>query len=247
MASLIEACDNTMKEPFAGIKVFLWAIPVCMFFTAGANLVNQTIGMITLILFFGLCVTSSNNIITKKPVLVPGINFFSMALNGILGLISMLPYGLVAWFAYWGTTFIQIPNLPVLNDTIHITLDLLIASIPLTALAIFVRRLNPLEVLNLKKYSYGFGEVFLSMSYFLVRLALFSLIVIGFLVYIFSLFIGFENSLWTYLICVLAVFYLIVAANFFAQLSDEIYIFPEKEEAKVREQEEIRKILTKHE
>lgn len=245
MASIIEACDNTIKEPFAGIKIFLWAIPVCMFFAGGANMLCQSIGLLGLFLFIGLCVTTSNNIITKQSVLVPGINFVKISLNALLALIAMLPYGLIAWFAYWAASFIQIPY-PILNDTLHIILDLLIATIPLSALAILVRRMNPLEVLNIKKYLYGFGEIFLSMSYFLVRLALFSAVVVGFLVYIFSLFIGFENSLWTYLLSALGVFYAIIGANFFAQVSDEIYIFPEKEEDKAREQAEIQKILTRH-
>ena len=100
MASILEACDNTVKEPFAGIKVFLWAIPVCMFFTSGANMLHQSIGLFGLIMFLGLCVTSANNIITKKPVLVPGINFFSMGLNSLLALLALLPYGFIAWFAY---------------------------------------------------------------------------------------------------------------------------------------------------
>ena len=246
MASILEACDNTIKEPFAGIKVFLWAIPVCMFFTSGANMLHQSIGFLGLILFLGLCVTSSNNIITKKSVLIPGINFFSMGLNSLLALLAILPYALIAWLAYWAASFIQIPY-PILHDTVHILLNLLIATIPLSALAIFVRRLNPIEVLNIKKFFFAFGEVFLSMSYFVVKLALFSLIVVGFMVYIFSLFIGFENSLWTYLLCALSVFYAIVGANYFAQVSDEIFIFPEKEEAKAKEHAEIQRILTRHE
>ena len=247
MASIIEACDNTMKEAFAGIKIFLWAIPICMGLAAGNNVFKILVGIVAAILLLGLGVTTANNIITKKPMLVPGINFLRMSINAMLALVALIPYALIASGLYWATTFINLPNNPIINDTIHITLDLFIAAIPLTALAIFVRRLNPIEALNFKKYFYGFGEVFLSSSYFVVKLALFSLIIIGFLVYIFSLFIGFENSLWTYLLSVIGVFYWIIASNYIAQISDEVYIFPEKEEAKLREQEEINKILTNHE
>ncbi len=245
MASIKEAYDSTMKEAFAGIKVFLWAIPLYIGMS-GESIFSKLIGIVAAILLFGLCITLANNVVTKKPTIVPGVNFIEMLINAGLAILCSIPYALVGYLVYWGFTFIQVPS-PTWNDTIHILGGLLAAAFPLSALAIFVRRKNPFEVLDFKKISYGYGEVFLDSSYFVVKLTIVSIFTIGFLIYIFYLFIGFQNSLWTYLMSAVAVFYAFLGANYLAQISEEIYTFPENEANKKREKEEIDKILTTHE
>ena len=94
----------------------------------------------------------------------------------------------------------------------------------------------------MKKYFTGFWEVFLSASFLLVKLALWSIIVIGFIYYLFSMFVGFSNWFWYYILSSVFIFYLILSANYLAQISEEIYTFPEKEEAKKKEQAAMSKL-----
>ncbi len=243
MASIFEAFDSTMKEAFAGVKVLLWGIPFAYAVNSHSALGN-IVGIIAAFLLFGFMVTLAHGVITKKPTVVPGINFIDFCVNGGMGLVAVLPYLVLTWIIiYFTNMFIMIPDHPIYTDTARIVCYLLAFSFPVTALAIFIRRRNMLEAFNLKKFNLGYGEVFLSYSYLFVKLAIVSFLVGGFLVYIFYLFIGFQNPFWHYLMCSLGVFYVIISGNYIAQISDEVYTFPEKEEEKKREDEKIAKLI----
>ena len=79
-------------------------------------------------------------------------------------------------------------------------------------------------------------------SFLIVKLALVSLVIIGFLAYVFSLFVGFQNVIWDYLITSVIVLYLVLAANYLAQISDEQFVFMEKKEAEAKEKSAINKL-----
>ncbi len=240
MASIVEAFDSTMKEAFTGIKIFLWAIPVCFAYTAGTWGKAFLIPILT-VLLIGFAVQLANNVIVKTSVIVPGINLIKIAIVGIMSLLCMAPYAIAGGLIYWLLSLIKIPS-AVWNTTYDIVIALFAISFPLTACIIYMRRLNILEIFNMKKYFTGFWEVFLSASFLLVKLALWSIIVIGFIYYLFSMFVGFSNWFWYYILSSVFIFYLILSANYLAQISEEIYTFPEKEEAKKKEQAAMSKL-----
>ena len=243
MSSIIEAFDSTMREAFAGMKLFVWALPIC-FAIATVKDFGYIPWVVIGFFLLGFITTLANNVIVKNPIIVPGINIFEIIINAILSLIALLPSAIIMGAICWGANMLQLPN-EVWNDTLHIMIWLFALAFPLTALAIFIRRKNILEVFNLKKFSDGYGEVLLASSFFFVQATIVSLVIIGFLAYMFYLFIGFDNIFWTYLLSVVAMFFVLLGANIIAQISDEIYTFPEKEAAKKKEKEAM-DALTKH-
>lgn len=243
MASIIEAYDSTMKEAFTGIKIFLWAIPLSIAFSS-ANFVNVLIAVVVCYLLIGFTVTLAHNTISKSQVVVPSVDFVKMAINGIIGLLAMLPYAAIGAIIFWGySSFVHIPS-PVWDTTLKIVVGLFALSFPLTSLCILVRRLNILEVFNIKKFCLGIFEVFLSYSFFMVRAGLALSLVIGFLIYLFTLFIGFANSFWTYILACTAMLAIVLTANAIAQISDDVYTFIEKEEEKKREEARVKNIIS---
>ena len=96
MASIKEAYDSTIGESFTGLKLLLWAIPFgyCRkAMTSGSmDIISTIIVSIFILLLLGFLAESANNACEKKPELVPGINIFSMILNGIKSLIALSVY-----------------------------------------------------------------------------------------------------------------------------------------------------------
>ncbi len=245
MASIVEAFDSTAKEAFSGIKVLVWAIPVCIcygFFKSGSSF-GYILSAILSVLFIGYLTEASNNIITKKDRILPGFNALKYAFLGIVTVATMLPYIAISWLVwYLIDTYLIIPS-EVWNLTFRVIGAFLAIAFTLTGHSLYIRRLNPLEAFNMRKYSLGYGDVFMSFSYLIVKLGVWSLFILGFLTYLFSLFIGFDNVIWQYLICAFLVFYSFLGMNYMAQTSEEVYTFVEKEEKEKKEKELVDKIV----
>ena len=235
MATLIEAFDSTMKEALAGFKVFLWAVPITLAYVATDSL-RIIIASVVAFFIFGFIITLSNNVIAKAPMILPGINFLAMIKNAILGIIAILPHVAIAGAIIWGYSFVTIP-IELWDITFKIVVALFALAFPLTGVCILIRRMNPFEAYNIKKFCSGVGEVFLSYSTFAIRALLGIAVILGFLCYLFSLFIGFDNLFWVYVVAVNVMFFIILFSNALAQISDDIYTFPEQEAAKKKQKE----------
>ena len=238
MASITEAFDSTIKEPFTGIKMILWAIPLSIISTSNNKFISTVFVPVMLILMLGYIVELGHNVITKKGVIVPGIDVKSMFLTGFVSLLSLAPYLLFACLLLMSFSFFNLPW-ELWDKTVKIILGLFAISLPLTALAIFIRRKNILEVYNPRKMFQGFGEIYLSFSFFLVKMAVWTAIIVGLLSLVFSIFIGFDNSFWHYLVMMYVFVFITISANMVAQISEEIYSFREDEENKKKMQKEI--------
>lgn len=244
MASIVEAYDSTMKEAFTGFKIFLWAIPLSMAIDP-TNPLRFIVGIIISFLLIGFVVTLANNVITKAPTVVPGINFLKIIINGLFGTIAILPYAAIGVLITWAYfTYVHIPNY-VWDTTFKIIISLFSASLPITALCILSRRLNLFNVFNIKKFCQGFFEIFLSYTFFSIRIGIFISLFVGFLIYIFALFIGFTNSFWTYLVSCIIMLYIILFSNAIAQMSDDVYTFLEKDEEKTILESQANAIIAK--
>ncbi len=244
MASIIEAVDNTVKEAFAGIKVLVWAVPFCAAYSMNKSnpALSITIWIIASILFLGFLTESANNVIKRSGTILPGVNILKFGYIGLITSLVMAPYIAVSYFVMvLFNSFVKIPD-PVWQQTAQIICLFLAITFTLASYVIYIRRLNPFDAYNMKKYFIGFGEVFLTFSFLIVKLALVSLVIIGFLAYVFSLFVGFQNVIWDYLITSVIVLYLVLAANYLAQISDEQFVFMEKKEAEAKEKSAINKL-----
>lgn len=221
MASVIEAYNSTIKEAYTGLKILLWAIPIA-YVLSPENNGNMVAQIVMGLLLFSFILTLARNVMAKKQTIVPGINFFDMLVNGALGLIAILPTAILGWILFNSFyNFIQIPDF-VWNTTALIIVGLFAISLPITSLTLLVRRMNILDAFNIKSFFCSIGEVFLSFSFFTIRAGLLISIVIGFLYYLFNLFIGFSNSFWTYIMACTTIFSLILIGNTIAQISDEV-------------------------
>lgn len=234
MASIIEAFDSTVKEPFSGIKIILWAIPLSIAVTSKAWWVSSLLIPVLVLFLTGFIIELGNNVITKKGVIVPGIGFKSMFISGLIGLLGLGPYIIIAVLGVIGINLFTLPW-PVWDQTLKIILLLFLFSFPLTALAILIRRKNILEVFNPMKMWQGFLEMFLSFPFFIMKMMVWTVLIIGFLYLLFSMFIGFNNDFWNYLITMYAFAIVLISANIVAQVSEEVYLFKESEEEKKRE------------
>lgn len=119
MASIVEAFDSTIKEAFAGLKVLIWAVPVCFAVSAWQSFLGSMVGVITAILFVGYLTTICNNIIIKTDRILPGINVLKYGLVGLIAVIVMIPYGIVAYFVWNLVNNISIPD-PVWGLTVKV-------------------------------------------------------------------------------------------------------------------------------
>lgn len=244
MASIKEAFDITLREAFGGLKVCVWAFPlaICYSLLASNSGFGYILTFVVAVIFIGYLTESEHNVIKKDCKILPGINILSYGLIGLLTVLVMIPFTLLGWGVwYLVDAFVKIPS-PIWQQTAQIIGIFLAISVVLTAHTLFIRRLNPLELLNVKKYFIGFGEVFLSFSFLVIKLAFWAVLFVGFAVYLFTMFVGLENIIWRFFICAYVVLNLFVGANYMAQLSEEIYVFIEKDETKKREQAAIERL-----
>lgn len=235
MASLKEAYDSTIGESFTGLKLLLWSIPlyICRALYLENNTALLTIfGSIFGLLLIGFLSESAFNAIDKRPELVPGINLISMAYNGFKTILALgVPLFLAYFLGNLINGFINIPD-TTWNMTAHIFVWFFMSALPVSAYIVFIRRLNVFESFNIKKILIAYGDSFMTFSYLIVELYLIALIVIGFITYMFWLFVGLDNGLINFIWCIAVMYNLTIAANYLAQLSEEVFAFREKEEQK---------------
>lgn len=225
MASIKEAYDSTIGENFTGLKLVLWAIPLyyCrnMLLSGSMDAISTLIIGVFIVLLLGFITESAYNACEKKEELVPGLNFFSMAFSGIKTIVAMSVYFAIA---YLGTNYIfEFINLEnaVLARTIKIMTWLIIYSLPVSAYVVFIRKMDIFDALNLKKIFYVMGETFMMFSYLIIKLSLLSAIVIGFVSYLFWLFVGLDNCIINYIWCLTIMYNILLGANYLAQFSEE--------------------------
>lgn len=234
MASIKEAYDSTIGESFTGLKLLFWSIPLsyCREVIAGGSptFISNCIIGIFLLLLIGFLAESANNAIEKKPTLIPGINLISMTINGIKTILAICVYAAIAYFgATYACSFINLES-KVWTMTIHIMLWFFFLSIPVSAFMVYCRKLDLFSAFNLKKMIQISGDAFIIFSYLIVKLFLLSFIVIGFISYLFWLFVGLENALIGFIWSVAIMYNLVIGTNYIAQASEELFAFLEKQQ-----------------
>lgn len=233
MASIKDAYQSTIGESFTGLKLILWAVPLFYFremiMADKPNIaLISTLGAAFLIIITGFLVEISYNTVSKNSEIVPGGNFLSMGFNGFLGLLATGVYAAIAYFgASFACGFVK-TGTPSFDMTINIMIWFLFIGFAIAGYIIFVRRLNVIEAYNPKKFFKAYPEAFLSGSYLIVKLLLLNAIVIGFISYLFWLFLGFDNYLIKFIWCITIMYNLVIGANYLAQLSEEIFAFEER-------------------
>lgn len=233
MASIKEAYDSTIGESFTGLKLLLWAIPFgyCRkAMTSGSmDIISTIIVSIFILLLLGFLAESANNACEKKPELVPGIKIFSMILNGIKSLIALSVYFAIALFGTQiSCSYINLGEHTVLSMSLKILIGLLFYALPVSGFAVYIRKLDIFEAYNLKKVFYILGEAFMMFSYLIIKLGLLTAIVIGFISYLFWLFVGLDNYLINYIWSIAIMYNLVIGTNYIAQFSEEWMTLYEK-------------------
>lgn len=235
MASLKEAYDSTIGESFTGLKLIIWAIPlyICRMMYLEHNTALLTIfGSIFVLLLIGFITESAFNVIDKKPELVPGINLLSMAFTGLKTLMAMaIPLTVAYILGSVIDPFIKIAD-PTWKMTAQIFMWFFLAALPVSTYIVFIRRLSIFESFNIKKIMVAYGDAFMTFSYLIVKLYIFAIVIIGFITYMFWLFVGLDNWLINFIWCIAVMYNLVIAANYLAQLSEEVFAFREKQEIK---------------
>ena len=235
VASIKEAYDSTIGESFTGLKLILWAIP--LFICRGLFLDNNfglltVVGSVFGLLLIGFLTESAHNTIAKKSELIPGINLLSMAWTGIKTILAMaMSVGIAYILNLIIAGFVKIED-PTFHMTIDIFVWFFVVALPVSTYLIYIRRLNVFEAFNLKKIFVAYGEAFLAFAYLVVQMFIIALIVVGFITYMFWLFVGLDNAIINFIWCIAVMYNLTVMANYLAQLSEEIFTFREKEEIK---------------
>lgn len=235
MASLKEAYDSTIGESFTGLKLLIWAIP--LYICRALYMEHNTgflifFGSIFGLLLIGFLTESAFNVIDKKSELVPGANLLSMAWTGFKTIIAMgVPLGVTYFLGNVICSYIKIAD-ATLKMTADIFVWLFLIALPVSVYIVFIRRLNVFETFNVKKVCIAYGDAFLTFSYLIVKLYIIAAIVIGFITYMFWLFVGLDNAVINFIWCIAVMYNLTIAANYLAQLSEEVFAFREKEEIK---------------
>lgn len=233
MASIKEAYDSTIGENFTGLKLLLWAIPMGYCRNLLVDGTSGFMGTIIISVFFllllGFLAESANNACEKKPELVPGINIFSMALNGIKSMVALSVYFAIAFFGTQiACNYINLGEHTVLDMSLKILIGLLFYSIPVSGFAIYCRKLDIFEAYNIKKLLFILGETFMMFSYLIIKLGLLTAVVVGFITYLFWLFVGLDNYLINYIWAITIMYNLVIGTNYIAQFSEEFMTLYEK-------------------
>jgi len=252
MASIKEAYDSTMKEAFTGIKIFIWAFPIAyalyqikqlQLTEHPLTLSAQNIIVISILfLLIGFVVTLARNVVSKAQYVVPGINIFQLIINGLLGIVATAPYAIAGGFIYYASKQLMLPD-EIWDATFHVIVFIYAIALPISGICMLVRRMNIIEAFNLKKTILTSFDVFLDISYFTFRLFIVAGTFYWFFSYLFSLFIGFDNTFWLYLIGIGIMTLIVLYANAIAQISDDLYTFREKEELKKKEDALVKKVI----
>lgn len=235
MASLKEAFDSTIGESFTGLKLLLWSIPL---YICRALYVDNNVGLLVIfgsifgLLLIGFLTESAFNAVDKKPELVPGINLLSMGWTGIKTILAMsISVGVAYILGILILSFVTIKD-PTFKMTVDIFVWFFMAALPVSTYIVFIRRLNVFDAFNLKKIFIAYGDAFMTFSYLIVKLYIFAFIIVGFITYMFWLFVGLDNPIINFIWCIAVMYNLVIAANYLAQLSEEVFAFREKEEVK---------------
>ena len=238
MASIKEAYDSTIGESFTGLKLLLWAIPLsyCRDIVASGHydFISGCIVAVFAVLLLGFLAESANNASIKKEVLIPGINLLSMAYNGLK---TILALGVYTAIAYFGGTFLCglfdiSADHAVLDMTAKIIIWLLLIAIPASGFIIYLRKLSLIDAYNIKRLGQVMGDTFIMFSYLIVKLGILTTLVIGFISYLFWMFVGFDNYLISYIWSIAILYNLVIGVNYFAQYSEELITLIEKREGK---------------
>ncbi len=233
MASIKDAYQSTIGESFTGLKLILWAIPLFWFrewiFADKPNIaLISTVGAAFLILISGFLVEISYNTIAKNSEIVPGANFLSMGFNGFLGLLATGVYAAICYFgANFACDFVKTGDAAI-DMTLEIMIWFIFLGFAFAGYIVFIRRLNVFEAYNPIKFMKAYPEAFLSGAFLVVKLAIINAILVGFISYLFWLFLGFDNYLIKFIWCITIMYNLVIGANYLAQLSEEIFAFEER-------------------
>ena len=116
--------------------------------------------------------------------------------------------------------------------TAKIIIWLLLIAIPASGFIIYLRKLSLIDAYNIKRLGQVMGDTFIMFSYLIVKLGILTTLVIGFISYLFWMFVGFDNYLISYIWSIAILYNLVIGVNYFAQYSEELISLIEKREGK---------------
>lgn len=248
MASIIEAVEDIFQDGSALVKFAVYAAPIFLNYHLymTKNPLYWPLNILISIIMLGFTTECVSNARNGKEKVMPGYNIFKLFWHGIKALIAMLPYiiafGAAAFFAFEyvlkNIITVNAAGITWIIITVLFTYGIATAAV-MTAYFLYARRFRILDAYNLKTLSDAFGDVFVGLILFIIKMALLNVVIIGSVTYLFVLFTGMtnnydvlqnlylifadltKNNLYLYFLSMMAVFQAAITGDYYAQLSYE--------------------------
>jgi hypothetical protein len=226
MASIVDAFNDSLNENLAFVKIGVFAIPtyfIAKLFVVGNTQAFSFWGSIVGLLFLALLTVGINNVRRNRKEIL-SFNFVRLGISLLKALVVLVPQVfLFGSLGYCLTTQVVIPvELPQFQLIYSILIWAIVFAIILTSYLSFAKYLKILQGYNYKIIFESCIDVLISFFFFIPQLLLANIVLLGPVVYLFSIFnLPFEHWGFIAYCSVTIVINISILANYLAQASYE--------------------------
>ncbi len=225
MASIIDALEEACENKTAYLKMIIYSIPVFIsyeLFHMGNMGLFWVVGGLTALMLVTLLVSVIHNVRNVKNYTWPTFNIFDFALTAVKSLVAVGPILTLCAWGGWKVSNIQIPEIfPNAQMVYSVVVWLLFIAVMLTSFIFFSKTKKIREAYNIVTISNNCIDIIIAVLFFIPQIAILNLIIYGPVVYIFSLFGGFDNLLFAYVTSFYAILNIGITGNYLAQVDYE--------------------------
>ena len=249
MASIKDAVEESLNEPHALTKFFIFTIPVFGAVSLYMNKMQNSIwfyilAIISVIVILGIMSRCANNVMNYRDVTLPTFNIFTLFFDALRTIIALIPAaainGGIAWYIV--TKVCPMISVTWMSQAIMYVTYAVCGSIVLTVFMLFCKKFSFANVFDVKAISDSCIDVLIQGIWMALQIAIIDAIITGSLTYLFWLFIGIENVVMYFVWCMTAVFNVALIGNYLGQLNYEALHQAEEKAKKKREKEELKEL-----
>ena len=189
------------------------------------------VGVLTAWMLLSIVIKVFHNVRTMQNHTLPSFNPIELPFTAFKALFSVVPFWILFYSIGNKLMQIQIP-IPLTNIQLiySVIVWLLIGSIMITSLMSYAKDEKIKDAYNLVRISNSCIDILLSLIFFIPQIILVNGIILGIVVYLFSIFWNLDNFVFSYICSIALVINTVVIANYLAQLEYENITRNEKDD-----------------
>lgn len=225
MASIIDSFRDTFSDNLAFFKFIVFAVPIYflydLFLKGESNtaMFSWLFGILVFFLF-GFLIQTTRRVLNEDESVLPPLNPVKFAVSSVKGLLAVAPIGCISYFL--GNLLASFINIYSWVDvTLKSILWIVMASVPLTAFLMFIRRERVVDAYNLQAISDKAADLIVGIIFFIIQLFVANLVTTAFLGYVLYILFGF-GPIFYFFASVAIVFNVGATGHYLAQLQYEV-------------------------